>query len=94
MSLLLKFMLRIYRTLLATNFRRIYLVSNLAIDPGVRIYPFEQVTIGSNTMIGRDVIISTNLSGKSRVVIGYNVMIAHRTLIKRGIMNIYEGMFL
>lgn len=80
----IKYLVRGIRTLLATRFKKFYLAPGLSIANGVHIYPVDQVVIGSNTMIGRDVIISSNRSGESRVLIGDNVMIAHRTLIIGG----------
>lgn len=81
---LLKKIFRFFRKLRATNFKGVDSGINLAIAPGVKIYPSKFVKIGNNVMIGRDVIISTSKSGSSPVFIGDDVMIAHRSLIIGG----------
>ncbi len=80
----LKLIVRFIRMLFATNFKSVKRGKNLAIAPGVKIYPSKFISFGNNVMVGRDVIISTSQSGGSPISIGDNVMIAHRTLIIGG----------
>ncbi|WP_417458933.1 acyltransferase [Kordiimonas sp.] len=70
--------------LLAYRFRKGTVGSGCIFSPGSRVLSPRYISIGDNTFIGRDALISTSASGRSPISIGSDVMIAQRTMIIGG----------
>ncbi|WP_215407940.1 acyltransferase [Vibrio gigantis] len=68
----------------ATLLRNVEIGNNCIFSPNSRILTSNQISIGDHCFVGRDVTISTSQTGKSKIIIGNDVMIAQGVKIIGG----------